>query len=131
GARRTRARAVYLPASMARSARLWLALLTAAIAALVGVRQVWTQRAAPAARARPAGRLTSAAPAQGPTAAPAGELRYIASGGGSTPESTEISLEQNLALARDALPGPGKLLFAGGAGSLSVRTLQEQPADEL
>jgi hypothetical protein len=49
--------------------------------------------------------------------------RYLAIGGGATPESTEVSLEQNLELARQVLPGPGTLLFAGGRGSVSVRTL--------
>jgi hypothetical protein len=67
-----------------------------------------------------------------PAAEPAGNVRYIAIGGGSTPESTEISLEQNLALARDTLAGPGRLLFAGGEGSKSVRSLDDQtPADPL
>jgi hypothetical protein len=49
-------------------------------------------------------------------------LRYLAIGGGSFPESSEVSLEQNLALAQQVLPGPGRLLFAGGHGSFSVRT---------
>jgi len=49
--------------------------------------------------------------------------RYLAIGGGSTPEYTEVSLEQDLALARDVLPGPGMLFFAGGAESASVRLI--------
>lgn len=59
-------------------------------------------------------------------------LRYVAIGGGATPESTEVSLEQNLALLQRVLPGPGVLLFAGGPGSASVRVLDERtPPDPL
>ncbi len=50
-------------------------------------------------------------------------LRYLAIGGGATPESTEVSLEQDLRFAEQVLPGPGRLLFAGGADAMSVRTL--------
>lgn len=49
-------------------------------------------------------------------------LRYIAIGGGATPESTEVSLEQNLALAAEVFgTSRGALYFAGGEGSRSVR----------
>ena len=51
------------------------------------------------------------------------KLRYIAVGGGSTPEYTEVSLEQDIQLALQVLPGPGAVLFAGGSDSASVRTL--------
>ena len=60
---------------------------------------------------------TPNAPAAGP------KLRYIAVGGGATPEYTEVSLEQDIQLAQQVLPGPGALLFAGGSDSASVRTL--------
>ncbi len=67
-----------------------------------------------------------------PAQDPAQPLRYVAIGGGSSPDNTEVSLEQDLALAQQALPGPGALLFAGGRDSLSVRTVSDQPAtDEL
>ena len=56
---------------------------------------------------------------------PNGPLRYLAIAGGSFPESSEVSLEQNLALAQQVLGGPGALLFAGGPGSRSVRTLDD------
>lgn len=49
-------------------------------------------------------------------------LRYIAIGGGSTPEYTEVSLEQDMLLARQVLPGAGSLFFAGGADAVSVRS---------
>jgi hypothetical protein len=55
--------------------------------------------------------------------ASAGPLRFVAIGGGPSPESTEVSLEQDIELVRRALPGPGLVLFAGGSGSASVREL--------
>jgi hypothetical protein len=55
---------------------------------------------------------------------PGGEpLRFLALGGGPTPESNEVSLEQDIELVRRALPGPGLVLFAGGSSSPSVREL--------
>ncbi|MDD9938144.1 MAG: hypothetical protein OXT09_31330 [Myxococcales bacterium] len=72
--------------------------------------------------------VTRAVPAPAAAAAPVastGPLQYLAFGGGSLPGSTEVSLEQNLLLAREVLGGPGELLFAGGAGSLSVRELTD------
>lgn len=48
--------------------------------------------------------------------------RYVAIGGGSTPEYTEVSLEQDMLLAKQVLPGPGQLFFAGGADAVSVRS---------
>lgn len=84
--------------------------------------------AAPSPHAAPAqarGRTTTpTGPSQAlPPSAAASPLRFIAIGGGATPESTEVSLEQNLALAARVLPGPGRLLFAGGADTQSVRVL--------
>lgn len=54
---------------------------------------------------------------------PAGPLHYLAIGGGATPESTEVSLEQDLGLAAEVLPKPGLVLFGGGPDALSVRVL--------
>jgi len=74
--------------------------------------------------AAPGPRSPSGQPA--PPAAPApvsGPLRFLAIGGGPTPESTEVSLEQDIDLVRQALPPPGVVLFAGGSGSESVREL--------
>jgi hypothetical protein len=72
---------------------------------------------------------SSLAPAQGAFAQP---VRFLAVGGGATPESTEVSLEQNLALLAQVLPGPGALLLGGGPGSSSVRVLDDRPvADPL
>lgn len=58
------------------------------------------------------------------------EPRYIVVGGGSTPEYTEVSLEQDTELAMQVLPGPGLTLFAGGQGSASVRLLAPRAAEE-
>lgn len=53
-------------------------------------------------------------------------------GGGATPESTEISLEQDIELVTRTLPAPGAVLFAGGSGSLSVREENPEPhGDEV
>lgn len=52
-----------------------------------------------------------------------GPLRFLAIGGGPSPESTEVSLEQDIELVRRALPPPGVVLFAGGTRSESVREL--------
>jgi hypothetical protein len=54
-------------------------------------------------------------------------LRYIAVGGGATPEYTEVSLEQDIELAMQVIPGPGAVLFAGGRNSSTVRTLDGAP----
>jgi hypothetical protein len=80
-----------------------------------------------AKRRPPSSPLASSKPSSAPRppASPVASgdaLRYLAIGGGSFPESSEVSLEQNLELARQVLPGPGVLLFAGGPGSFGVRT---------
>lgn len=56
-----------------------------------------------------------------------GPLRFLVVGGGATPESTEVSLEQDVDLVRQTLPGPGAVLFAGGSSSKSVRELDPSP----
>jgi hypothetical protein len=65
-------------------------------------------------------------------AGPPGSLRFIAIGGGPTPENTEISLEQDIELVAETLPKPGSVLFAGGTGSLAVREMDpEQRGDSV
>jgi hypothetical protein len=68
-------------------------------------------------------------PPSGPAAAvaPSGPLRFVAIGGGPTPESTEVSLEQDIEVVQRALPPPGLVLFAGGSGSMNVRELAPAP----
>lgn len=58
-----------------------------------------------------------------PTPGISGPLRFLALGGGPTPESNEVSLEQDIELVQRALPAPGLVLFAGGSASPSVREL--------
>lgn len=49
---------------------------------------------------------------------PPSRIRWIAAGGGANPELNQISLAQDLALAREVLGPDGVLLFASGPGSL-------------
>jgi hypothetical protein len=58
------------------------------------------------------------------------DVRYVFIGGGAIPESTEVSLEQDLLLAEGVLSGPGAILFAGGAGTFSVRELDPDLEEE-
>jgi hypothetical protein len=63
---------------------------------------------------------------------PHGPLHFIAVGGGANPESTEISLEQDIELVAHTLPPPGVVLFAGGNGSVTVREVDPDPhGDEV
>lgn len=76
----------------------------------------------------PARRSDAAEPHVGGSA----PLRFLAIGGGATPDSTEVSLEQDIDLIRRALPPPGRVLFAGGTRSQSVRELAaELPGDPV
>ncbi|MEY4546682.1 MAG: hypothetical protein RL685_2877 [Pseudomonadota bacterium] len=58
---------------------------------------------------------------------PTGVVRFLAIGGGPTPESNEVSLEQDIDLVRRSLPEPGVVLFAGGSNAESVRELDPTP----
>jgi hypothetical protein len=71
----------------------------------------------------PATGLPVAAATLAPSPSLGEPLRFLALGGGPTPESNEVSLEQDIELVSRALPGPGLVLFAGGSGSPSVREL--------
>jgi hypothetical protein len=68
--------------------------------------------------------------AKGASSVPDSELSYIVIGGGATPQTTEVSLEQNLALAEQVLHGSHVLLFAGGQDSRSVRLADDQPPSD-
>ena len=50
---------------------------------------------------------------------------WIAVGGGGVPESNQVSIEQDMALANSVLGPGGQLLFAAGPGSHSVQVLFE------
>ncbi|HEY0132592.1 MAG TPA: hypothetical protein VGB85_00895 [Nannocystis sp.] len=58
-------------------------------------------------------------------------LRWIASGGGGTPEFNQVSIEQDLALAHERLGPGGLLLFAGGRGSHGVQVQAGRAGDPL
>ncbi|HVW27046.1 MAG TPA: hypothetical protein VHC69_16890 [Polyangiaceae bacterium] len=83
---------------------------------------------APSAASASAPAPSSSAPVVEDTAEPpAGPLHFVAVGGGANPESTEVSLEQDIELVASTLPGPGAVLFAGGSGSLTVRETDPSP----
>ena len=61
-----------------------------------------------------------------------GAARWIAIGGGAEPETNQVSLEQDVALARAMLGSGGRILFAGGSGTYGVQVLDgERGADSL
>lgn len=91
---------------------------------------------APARDAAPAGATPRREPAPGPALAPtpwpATPLRWLAAAGGSIPEQNQISIAQDLELAREVLGPGGRVLFGAGAGSPSVQVLADAPpADAL
>lgn len=55
-------------------------------------------------------------------------LRWIAAGGGPIPELNQVSIEADLALAREVLGPGGLLLFGGGAETRAVQVLAPGPA---
>jgi len=61
-----------------------------------------------------------------PEAWPA-SLRWIAAGGGGTPEFNQVSIEQDLGLAQATFGAGGLLLFAGGRGSHGVQVEAKPP----
>jgi hypothetical protein len=58
-------------------------------------------------------------------------VRWIAVGGGAEPSSTEVSLEQDVGLARRVLGDGGRVLFGGGKGAASVRVLRQRRVSTL
>ncbi len=79
---------------------------------------------------------TSPDPAEQPVANAPGasptHARWIVAGGGPTPESNEVSIEDDLRLAASVLPGPGVTLYASGAKSKAVRVQADDlPSDPL
>lgn len=109
-------------------------ILAAAAAAVVGLGVAWWTLRTPA----PA---TSPAPRPGPSAAPDGAARprpapvplpdgrapepslvdWVALGGGAAPRSNEVSIEEDLALAREVLGPLGRTVYAGGQGTQGVQ----------
>ncbi len=71
------------------------------------------------------GTATKGPPSRPAMHLPAGPIDWVAIGGGADPVSNEISLEQDLALVRKDLPGPGVVLFAAGAIGRTVQVTDE------
>ncbi|MEZ4428586.1 MAG: hypothetical protein R3A51_12970, partial [Nannocystaceae bacterium] len=119
-------------------ARLTLALLALA-AACSGESGGRAARVATAIAPRPAPAADAPAPAvDAPTDATArlapapARPRWLAIGGGSLPESNQVSIEQDLALAITRFGPDGLTLFAGGPGSRAVQVLDDDAdADPL
>ncbi len=65
-----------------------------------------------------------------PAVWPAGAW-WISAGGGATPESNQVSIEQDLGLARETFGAAGLLLFAGGRGSHGVQVEAKLASDPL
>ncbi len=64
-------------------------------------------------------------------AAQPAEIRWVAAGGGPSPESNPLSVEDDLALFAETLGADrGLLLFAGGPGTRSVQVLASAPRGE-
>jgi hypothetical protein len=81
---------------------------------------------------RPSGSMGHQVPSrEAPPVALKGPPRAILIGGGAEPASTQVSIEQDLALARAILPVPSVLLFASGAHGLSVVESGEAPRPTL
>jgi len=102
-----------------------------ACAALAGVGAfslVLAQRAPAPPRTAPAVPASAAARASAPWPA---SLRSLVIGGGPLPDSSEVSLEQNVKLALGVLPGPSVALFGGGPGTESVRVDDVAPDRSL
>ncbi len=69
---------------------------------------------------------TGPPPAEPPSFVP-GPLSFVVVGGGGSPLGTQVSLEQDVALATSVLGGAGAVFFAGGPGTLSVHFLEPRP----
>lgn len=59
--------------------------------------------------------------------ASAAEIDWIAIGGGADPMSSQVSLEQDLRLAREVFGARGRVLFAGGRDAFGVQVLRDEP----
>jgi hypothetical protein len=55
---------------------------------------------------------------------------WLIAGGGGTPEFNQVSIEQDLELARSVLAGEGLVLFAGGRGADGVQVLRDGEDDD-
>lgn len=87
--------------------------------------------AAPARAAAPPSANAPSPPASSAAQSATTPAHFLVVGGGPTPESNEVSLEQDIELVQRALPAPGLVLFAGGSNSASVRELTQLNGDPL
>lgn len=71
--------------------------------------------------APPSAGVPPSSPSSSPSSPWPASIRSLVIGGGPLPDSSEVSLEQNVRLALDVLPGPSVALFGGGPGTQSVR----------
>lgn len=65
-----------------------------------------------------------------PELACANVIPWIGIGGGGDPGTTQVSLEQDLALARDVFGPAGRVLFAGGGDAFGVQVQAAHPAGD-
>lgn len=91
--------------------------------AWVAPRPAAPDEARPTAPALEADAAAESAPAVAAT--PPEHVRWIGVGGGSEPELNQISLEEDLLLAREVLGDGGLVLFAGGPGTRAVQVSVE------
>ncbi|MBC7174563.1 MAG: hypothetical protein H5U40_19110, partial [Polyangiaceae bacterium] len=87
----------------------------------------WSKLPTPLPWQRPRGAPSLDAP---PVAIPA-PPRALIVGTGSEPASTQVSIEQDVALAAEILRAPALVLFAGGRGAQSVVELDSDTAPTL
>lgn len=102
--------------------------LLAAFSLVLAQRSPKTAQQPEAAPVTPAQQL--APRASTPPAWPA-SIRTLIVGGGPLPDSSEVSLEQNVRLAQSVLPAPSVALFGGGPGTMSVRLDDAPPRTTL
>src|SRR5690606_28403400 len=57
-------------------------------------------------------------------------IRWLAAASGGTPELNQVSIEQDLALAREVLGEPGYVLFAAGPDAPTVQVLDPELDDD-
>ncbi|AKF08503.1 hypothetical protein [Sandaracinus amylolyticus] len=111
-----------------RASKGWIAIGAIGVVALIA----WAARGAGSPSEEPVDdaeeREEDVAPAIEVTVAPAAmpeHVRWIAVGGGADPELNQISLEEDLLLAREVLGDGGVVLFAGGPGTRAVQVTDD------
>jgi len=70
-------------------------------------------------------------PRPGAEVAGRSDQRWLALGAGGTPADFQVSIAQDLALARSVLPGAGTMLFGAGKGSPVATLARDRDPDDL